>query len=342
MDLLNYLVRSPRGALPVVSRHQPQVVGNENGNYAGISPASASMQSDRNTAAQPAPVAKSVGILSFEEWAATSEATAGSVTPPDVNAVGTLHMLCTRCGVVPEFTLTESPLYSFHAKLVLGNQTIEGHGPFSSKKEAKKYVAAQGIPILQALLDAEKRAAAVQQHELKRGSSCAGSVDGDAQENWVGILHGTFACLLSPSPEMKLLLKYTRLEFCQGTHITLPRYSFAQPVQSAFTCTISLSPWPTLVFGDVNRVHPAKKAAKSVAAQAAVDWLRAEGHMQGNEPARKKLCTESSAASDGDGADVVQATLKGPSCAQQVVGVYSRHVVWPLFFDVERADSFVL
>ncbi len=108
-------------------------------------------------------------------------------------------------------------------------------------------------------------------------------------------------------------------EFCQAEHQPLPIFKFVQTTAQSFTCCTTLRKWPGVIFGDAAHNYATKKAAKTNAAQSAVQWLRENGHMEGNLPPKKRARTSSSG--DGiDGLDVVAATLKGPSYAQQVAG----------------------
>lgn len=113
-----------------------------------------------------------------------------------------------------------------------------------------------------------------------------------------------------------------------------PEFTFVQQTEQTFTCTASLAAAPSLVFGNLTHdsAFSSKKTAKTAAAQAAVQWLRDNGHMEGSgsngEPTRKKQRGASSADdndNDNDNSGGAETLLhgaspKGPSLAQQVVG----------------------
>jgi len=173
MNFIDYLVRAPQGIVPRAPHFQASQISTKQARLTDLKTTTTS--------------GSSVNIIPFEEWAATRDIQdAAKPTLAIENAVGAFHILCIHCGIVPAFDITESPLYSFHGKVTFANYVVEEEGPFPSKKDAKKAVALKAMPIVQSLLEANKKAA--EQDVQKEGSSVRS--DDSHGENYVGILTG--------------------------------------------------------------------------------------------------------------------------------------------------------
>lgn len=181
MDLIkSLLIRTPQGAIPAASQLQPCQVQRKEQPTIGITNTS-------TTPPQHPDLANRLDIFSAEEWSVKIDAPNRSIA--NEHAVADFHILCSRLGLAASFDITESARASFQARVKFGSHVVEDNGQYPSKKDAKRVVALQGIPILQAMLDADKKAAAQQQVEKSDTSG----------ENWVGMLTGAFEQLRIPT-----------------------------------------------------------------------------------------------------------------------------------------------